>query len=606
MLSLKENKKFIFSFLVAAFIYSIFAWITFGHKPMYGETEVRGLIDQEPNVLHPEIYQEILSTLPNGQLLDVYKCQDCFLPYSSIGQNTPLKNGFYQSHFQPKFFFEFENRKYPILFADRIGGLTYSFVKVVKETFSLYSALVLYHLLVGILVIFFFGSFVRKAFSLQTAQIAMTLLAASPLHILNNGNFISKKLETLIFWTIACAFYVGRRKFAILLSLFSGFSVIAVKSTVLMNIISVFFIVGWKQFRHRWIVAVCTLSVILVSALGLLAIDHSGVYKEYYRSAEYLKEWKYFQAVLLDSVLMVASPIKFMEYFLGLETWHFPFTTYTPSPEDYAHFQPWVRMEKWSWFLFIPLSFFISPLVFRNFFNFNQRYLKIYFAWAVFTGSIFFAAHKYFTYSMYTIGSAGFVVLVFALVCEDLWKIRNKLWIQFSIFVFIAFYLFQLIQFIDVYRKNGPILTFSYQAYDEIAHDLEEKKITNPIMFFVSEMGNLENYSDQIKPIYVQDKMLTELGDIFKFSQKSHLLLQMKPDWYESHWPKSISKQAIFEEAKKQNIKVIPIQEYTYRNELVYWLISVEHLDQNKFFLQDVKISDEIRSRIFERNALWR
>ena len=606
MLNQHDNKSFVLVFLFAAFAYSVLSYVTYGYKPMYGETEVRGLLNQEPNIVHPEVYQQILSSLPNNQLLDVYECKDCFLPYSSIGKTQNLKNGFYRSFFQPKFFFEYENKKYPVLFADRIGGLTYSFVKVLKEQFSLFSALLFYHLMVGILVIYFFGYFVSRAYSLHASQIAMLLLAFSPLHIINNGNFISKKFETLIFWTMACAFYVSQNRNAIVLSIFSGLSVITVKSTTLMNIIGSFFLINYSRLRDHWKVILTAFVVIFISALALLARDYRGVYKEYYGTAEYVKEWKYLEAIILDSVLMVASPIKYMEYFLGLENWHFPFTTLTPTMDDYLKFHPWDRMKNWSLLYYIPIIFFILPIVFRKSFDFKNKYFKIYLALAVFIGCIFFAAHRYFTYSMYTIGSAGFIILVFALIYEDLWKRKSKVWAQFAIVIFSLVYLFQLFQFVDIYRKNGPILTFSYQAYEEIARDLELKKIIDPTLFFVSEMGNLENFSDQIKPIYVPDKMLKKIGDIFSFSKKSYLLLQMKPDWYESAWPKFISKNAILEQAKIQNVKLESIKEYTYRNELVYWLILFEHEDKNKFFTDKIKISEEVKNKIFENNAIWR
>ena len=606
MFAQNDKRNFVIAFILAALLYSILSYVTYGYKPMYGETEVRGLVNKEPNVVHPEIYKKILADISQNQLIDVYSCRDCFLPFSSVAQTTSLKNGFYESYFQPKIFLEYNEKKYPVFFAERIGGLTYAFVKLLKESFSLFAALVLYHLFVGILVIYFFGYFVSRAFSSRLAQIAMIMLALSPLHIINNGNFISKKMETLIFWTVACAFYVSKKRTAIILAIFSGFSVITVKSTSLMNIIASFFLIDAKQLIAKRKIAFLTLFVVLISALILILRDHAGVYNEYYRTAEYLKEWKYLQAAVLDSVLMIASPLKYMEYFLGLETWHFPFTTYTPSGEDYLNFQPWSRMKNWSWFFYIPLSFFFAPILFRSFFNFNKRYFRIYLAWIFFIGSIFFAAHRYFTYSMYTIGSAGFIVLIFALIYEDLFRIKNKLLAKSLIFIFTVFYLLQLIHFVDVYRKNGPILTFSYNAYEEIAHDLEARKINAPLMFFISEMGNLENFSDQVKPIYIPDKMLTELKDVFNFSKKSYLLLQMKPDWYESKWPKSISQKNILEAAYKQNVKIDSIKEYTYRDELVYWLISIEHLDDNKFFKGDIKVSEEVKNKIFQSVPLWR
>jgi len=601
-----EKSRFFVAFVLMAILYSVLSGITYGYKPMYGETEVRGLINQEPNVIHPEIYKEIKANIPHTRLIDVYACQDCFLPFSAKAQNTNLKNGLYRSHFQPKLFLQYNEKKYPILFAERIGGLTYAFVKTLKESLSLYSALLFYHILVGILIIYFFGKYVANAYSVRTAQIAMLFLTLSPLHILNNGNFISKKMEALVFWTVACAFYFNRKKTAIFLAIFSGLSVIVIKSTTLINIFSSFLLFNLKQLLKKWKIIFITLFVVFVSGLLLILRDSSGVINEYYQTAEYLKEWKYFQAALLDSILMIAAPLKYMEYFLGLETWHFPFTTYTPSVEDYSNFHPWNRMESWSWFYCVPLVFFFIPVIFSKFFNFYERYFRIYLTWIFFTVSIFFVAHRYFTYSMYAIGSIGFIAIIFAFIYEDLQKIKNKIITRIIISIFCVFYIAQLIQFVDTYRKNGPILTFSFNAYQEIAHDLESRNINAPLMFFVSEMGNLENFSEQIKPIYVPDKMLEKLGDIFNFSQKSYILLQMKPDWYESKWPKSISKQNIIQAADEQNIKLQPIKEYTYRGDLVYWLILAEHLDHDKFSKGDYKIPTEVKNKIYESIPLWR
>lgn len=593
-----ERKLWLSCFLVFAFIYGLITWLTFAKHPLFGEMAVRGTLNEEPNLTHTYVYHEIQKTLPEGKYLDIHDCGQCFPPFTNY-HNPKIENGLHHSYLQPSWFYMYEGQKYPVFFSDRIGGFTYGFVKILKENFSLKTSLITFHYLVGVLTIFFFGYFVRKAYGTPVAIVAMFLMATSAIHGMNNGNFISKKAEPLFLWTMASSFFVPRLIPALMLSMTSFFSVFLVKSTTLLNLGAGVLLISPLQWWKRKSVLIGGIVFFAFLTFIVWQIDRRDMVRGYTVTSEYVKEFKYFEILIFDFILMITSPLQFLEYHLGLDGWHYPFTTYIPTQADFEALDPFTRLKFISWPGFFHGLIFLLPLFFWKKLEFTKKYLPPYLSLIALHAVIFVAAHKYFTFSIYTWGSIGIVYLISSLFLFDLFRIfpdRKNVLIGITAF-YLGLHLWQLGVYIKVYRQHGPIPTFSHNLYQDVARDLEKQNINHPLMFFISEVGNLENHSSKVKPVYIHEKSLQTFDDLFKQSRGTEVLLQLKIDWYETNWPRTISKDVVLKAARKLNVTIEHIKDYYYRDYVVYWLFRFKHNDPSgfadeKYFLTDQKVKE--------------
>jgi len=598
------------AFIASCLIYAAFALFTYGSHPMFGEITVRGTINRDPNLLRLDILREARRKyLPHeqlGRLLDPEQCLQCFSPFSYKRLQT-VENGLYRnSHFQPTLFYFLDNNRIPILFANRIGGAPYALVKLLKETIGLKSALIAFHLVVGVLFIFLFGKGTRLLFGASVSIIAMAILAISPVHILNNGPYISIKAVPLALWIYIVGIHArGRLKSFTMIALSSAWFYL-VKATALFSFLAAIALTFRRTLAAKYQVALA--SIIGLAPFVLLS-ERAGFIQEYYNTAEYLKGSKYAFAAFLDSILLVAHPVTFLEYFLAIDSWHFPFTTGSPTFQDYEKFQPLDRLANLGGMSGFLLLFFLLPILSKARFRWKS-FARIYLTLAFFLLFLFLSGHKYFAYSDYFTAALSLVVLINALTIRQLlrWNKTPREWATSR--VLITFYalamVFQLNQFVHVYRKFGPEPTFSYNFYREISADLLERNILNPYMFYVSEFGNLENHSERVLPTYITEPLMENFGVLFEVAKEGFTLLQLKPNWVEAPWGFALTKEDVLRAADLNEVTIEHIRDYSYRGEPKYWLFHFTHRNPGKFAEGPVSIPAADYHRLYQQYIPFR
>lgn len=589
--------------LASSMLYAGLALLTYGSHPMFGEITVRGTLNRDPNLLRLDILREArqkhLPPEQKGQLLDPEMCLQCFSPYS-YKRYTDFEDGFYRNtHFQPTLSYFHDGNRIPILFMNRIGGAPYALVKFLKERAGLEPALLFYHLAIGLLFLFLFGKGALLLFGPSVSIVAMFLIAVSPIHILNNGPYLSVKAVPLALWIYVLGISARRTSTSFLLCALSSAWFFLIKATALFSALAGAVLTWRTTWKRKWLAALAFLSGLIPF---LLLSEKTGFVQEYYHTAEYLKGSKYAWAAFLDSILLVSHPLAFLEFFLAIDSWHFPFTTGTPTDHAYAAFQPWDRMAGFGPVSIFLLGFFLIPLVFRGQFRF-RRARPVYMSLLLLLVTLFFAAHKYFAFSDYFTAALSLVILIHAMVFRGLLTVRTGRLARIASRCVLACYILalavQLTQFVAIYREKGPEPTFSHDFYRHLSRDLIKRGIRSPYMFYVSEFGNLENQSEEVLPTYIEESLMENFGVLFEVAKEGFALLQLKPNWVESSWGRTLTKEEVLRQAEALNVSIEHVTDYLYRGEPKYWLFRFSHQEPNAFADTPVTIPDEEYQRLY-------
>lgn len=565
----------------------MFNYLTFSKHPTVGDVAALGTLDRDPNVIRFEIYKRIKEKAQKEsdqkKQINIENCSQCLEKYSY--KNKPnLEDGYYKNNsFMPSNFIMLDNKRYPIMMQNRLGGLPFILIKKMKEIFDYKTALIYFQYISIVALIILIAIALNRIYSSTITNLTLVLLSFTPSFLFNNAEFPVIKLLPMVL-PLTIIGLTNKRKITQLTVLSLTFSCFyLIKANAIFYIICGLILTFKKRSANYKTIAT---ALIIAFIPTIFLFTKQNLAHEYVGQMEYFKGYKYLLSIIFDMFLLIGDSSVAEEFILGVSSWNYPFTTGVPTLESYSNFNPFIRFKDINFASIILIFFFTLPLLLKKF-KTNKEYLSLYIAALFFTTIHYLASHHYYTFTPYIWSVLLLTTPIFSLMINDLYKHKRYIGLG-ALLLIVSLKVFNTTNFVKTYREYGPIPNFNVNLYQRISDDLISNGIYNPYMLYISEWGLLEAIDQRVTPTHIPDYFIYNYDDIFNLTPKGYFLLQLNPNWHERKWQQSINRKQILSYAKENEIEIEDIKTYQFRGKDKYWLFYFRN--RKEFYDEDIKL----------------